>query len=458
MKNFTLLFVALIITFTAFSQSRSALQKLQKQNKEAFSDWPTKSFPKVNIDLILTIADSPTPELVLKNAAAKIKLDSIVSINLNTGTQEWINDWKDEFNYDASTILKESVEKEWDKTTGTWKIIGKSVLTYNTAGQITKMNLFSIDEKDGALKNDTRMDYFYSSNGRVDSVYTYNSEKENTWELTSRNYYSYNAAGKVTQVVAWVFDEDDKEWLSMMKTKFVYNSNGKRTEYNLYYTFDGEEILFTQTLYTWNSSEKLVSEKSSGLNFLTASFEKRDSTVYTYNAAGDQSKVIEYIWDKQKTAWVPEYQDEYIYGNLNFSDIVYPYLTYYFIYVINPDYFNFQKAMVEVHESKYIDNAFVLTDKSKYFYSGTTSAKNENLVQDEVRFYPNPASDNVTFTWNQNFESMNLRLYEIKGSKILEKEISSNEPIYLGHLDRGVYIYVLMNGQNLIQTGKVVLK
>ncbi len=458
MKNFTLLLIAVLITFTALSQSKSALLKLKKQNKEAYSDWPTEAFSKLNVDLIFSIADSHNLDVGLKNATAKIKLDSIVSENLKTGTQEWINDWKDEFSYDASMKLKESVEKEWDTITGKWEIIGKSALTYNAAGQITKMNIFSIDEKDGMLKNDVRMDYFYSSTGRVDSVYNYNLETGNTWELTNKSYYSYNASGKITQMVAWAFDEDEEEWLPMMKTKFVYDSNGKRTEYNMYYSFDDAELLFFQTLYTWNSSGKLISEKSSTLNILTSSFDKSDSIVYTYNAAGDQSKVVEYRWDKPKTAWVPEFQDEYIYGNLNFSDVVYPFFTYFFIYAINPDYYNFQKAMVEIHESEYKNDAFVLSHKSKYFYSGTTSVNNENLIHDEVRFYPNPASDKVTFTWNQSFETMSLRLYEMKGSKILEKEISSHEPVSLGHLDRGVYVYILMNGQNQIHTGKVVLQ
>jgi hypothetical protein len=460
MKNFTLLLIALLIAFTAFPQSKSALQRLQNQNQnqEVFSNWAKKSFSNSNIDLILATVNSLNQNMVLKNAAAKTKLDSIVSVNYNTGSQVWSNDWKDEFNYDSSSRFKESVEKEWDAVTSTWIIIGKTVLTYNAAGQITKMNIYSIDENDGKLKNDGRLDYFFSSTGRLDSAYTYNSENETTWELTTKNYYSYNSSGKVTQSVIWSFDEDEEEWLPMMKTKYAYNNSGRRTEDNLYFSFDDEELLFLQTLYTWNSSGKLISEKSSGLNFSTFSLEKTDSIVYSYNAAGDQSKAIEYIWNQQNSMWVPEYQDEYIYGNLNFSDIVYPYLTYFFIYNINPDYYNFNKAMVEVHESKYMNNAFVLTDKSKYFYSGTTSIENENLIQEEVSFYPNPASDKVIFTWSNNIGSMDMSLYQISGSKIMEKQILSQEPVIVGHLERGVYVYKLMNGQNLIQTGKIVLK
>lgn len=74
-----------------------------------------------------------------------------------------------------------------------------------------------------------------------------------------------------------------------------------------------------------------------------------------------------------------------------------------------------------------------------------------------VKFYPNPATTNITFEFQKGKESsFNLQIYNFLGKKVLEiKNTAVSNQVNLSDFDRGVYIFQLrdFNGK-IIESGK----
>ncbi|MET0637206.1 MAG: T9SS type A sorting domain-containing protein [Chitinophagaceae bacterium] len=74
-----------------------------------------------------------------------------------------------------------------------------------------------------------------------------------------------------------------------------------------------------------------------------------------------------------------------------------------------------------------------------------------------VKLYPNPATTNVTFDFQKNFQrGMTLTIFSFLGKKMVETQnVTEKTNIPLADFNRGMYIYHITdpNGK-LIDTGK----
>jgi hypothetical protein len=74
-----------------------------------------------------------------------------------------------------------------------------------------------------------------------------------------------------------------------------------------------------------------------------------------------------------------------------------------------------------------------------------------------VRFYPNPASAQITFDFQHSYEKgYSLQVYNFLGRKMIEQNnVSDKTTINLTEFNRGVYIYKLFDKSGrLVETGK----
>jgi hypothetical protein len=74
-----------------------------------------------------------------------------------------------------------------------------------------------------------------------------------------------------------------------------------------------------------------------------------------------------------------------------------------------------------------------------------------------LRFYPNPATTNITFDFQGVYEKgYSLQVYNFLGRKMIEKSnIEDKTSINLTDFTRGVYIYKLFDKTGkLVETGK----
>ena len=87
--------------------------------------------------------------------------------------------------------------------------------------------------------------------------------------------------------------------------------------------------------------------------------------------------------------------------------------------------------------------------------------KSENYLYASDRIqvsqiYPNPATDSISVTLSDGFDSGKIIFYTILGQKVLEKTISTQSPtISLKNLNSGIYFYKI-ESNNFSKNGKII--
>ena len=82
----------------------------------------------------------------------------------------------------------------------------------------------------------------------------------------------------------------------------------------------------------------------------------------------------------------------------------------------------------------------------------------ESFSGDDFIIYPNPASEYITVSLPEKFDSGTLYIYSIFGQKVLEQKITpQSSTISLKFLSQGMYLYK-MESDGLSKTGKIIKK
>jgi hypothetical protein len=104
-----------------------------------------------------------------------------------------------------------------------------------------------------------------------------------------------------------------------------------------------------------------------------------------------------------------------------------------------------------------LDEDWVATDRTVFYYSDeiSTSAPEKHLT--ELMVYPNPASDHVFVKWD-GFRQLSLEVYQVTGAKTMEVLVSPGQKISISNLQRGIYIYKLLNNSHVVHSGKLIKK
>jgi hypothetical protein len=73
-----------------------------------------------------------------------------------------------------------------------------------------------------------------------------------------------------------------------------------------------------------------------------------------------------------------------------------------------------------------------------------------------TKIYPNPSEGIISIEYDKNLKSPLLEIYDTKGSVLKIEDINQNK-IDISELNRGIYLYILTDGNN-ISKGKLVIK
>jgi hypothetical protein len=81
---------------------------------------------------------------------------------------------------------------------------------------------------------------------------------------------------------------------------------------------------------------------------------------------------------------------------------------------------------------------------------------NENAVQQSsIKAFPNPFSNQLTFSHTENKQAT-ISLYNFIGQQMYQKTFTNNATINTEQFETGIYFYELRNDKGVIKTGKVV--
>lgn len=459
MKKITLILALVTFAITGFAQTNSGLQdKILKQKVK--NDLVIKQI-KMLTNLPGISTSSTSDPLNQLKSAAKQKLDSVVSWEYDQLSKNWKYDEKMIYEYDNQMRTLGWLGNEWMEDTKAWKTEDKSEFTYGSNGELNKIISYGLDDVSGQLVREAKIEYYYKTDGKVDSILMYSEEPKETETLNVKQYYYYNASGKVMRWELWMVQDDEDEpnfgeWFKGGVFKFEYDGSGKTIKQEHYSVYDVGEMLFSQTLHKYNASGRLDSTIVSSLSFLTSMLERSSCTAYQYNAAGDVSVEIYSTWDADAVKWIEVDKYENTYGSLSASDVIYPASELLFIAITDPSITLPGKAIASDKTFEKSGENWVQTDKSTYYYSPGGTTKIDELESPSLSFYPNPASESITLKWNGRYTTLNLQVFQINGAKVLEQEIVSDEKVSISQLVKGMYLVKLLDGKQNVYTGKLV--
>lgn len=116
-------------------------------------------------------------------------------------------------------------------------------------------------------------------------------------------------------------------------------------------------------------------------------------------------------------------------------------------------YYNVDGQWVNTH----FDGSLMLRPVFKYFTEWPTHTPAISLQQN-IRFYPNPASDYITIELPNLQEVGELHVYNILGQRVLLKEVTDGSQVELSTLANGTYIMRIMVKGQLIGNQKLVFR
>lgn len=396
-------------------------------------------------------------EILLKSTVASMKLDSTVSKTWNELAGEWQNDMKDEYHYDDEMRNTMWLYSDWNDETDSWEAWSKTEVEYNADGTVGTMLTYESSLESSELKLINKMLAFYDETGRLDSVQHWYTEDQQTWNLEGKQHYSYDNSGKLTEMKMWALEEDEgEEFMSVMRYVFSYNEAGRMETSSMFFQIEGEEMLFFKTNYHYGGDGKLDYTEDWSLSFMSFQLEKSSKTEFSYSNSGDLQSEIYSEWDAASETWIPDSKDEYTYNNFNYSEVYFPsYLLFWGIVEETPVS---GKAIAEIETMEWMEGTSKVTDKTIFYYSEGTNTFADKPVNVNFSVFPNPVSEKVTFNWSGNQSELSLEIYQLTGSRVLEKTVNSGQPVSLAGMENGIYLFKLKNGKQSIHTGKLVKK
>jgi len=433
MKKITLLlFTAIFMVNIIFAQSVNTGQKVMANQINAQELLPGSRManPLFQFNFPLVFPNSPEKQL---KSAGTIKLDSVIISKHSSVSEHWTKLNKQFFEYDNELRLVKIATTSGLNDSGIYP--ETALFKYNSAGLVDTVKLYYIGDQ---MKDMSQYGYIklsYDDSGKLLKSYSY-VLYNNNWELYMGYNYTYNQSDKVIEIFLeenwWAY------WTSLHK--YTYDQEGKLIRY------EEEPWYSILTTYNYDAEGNLIEENYQDW------YQKRKH-LYYYNQDGDRVKSERYYWIDNE---LQEHSiEEYSYLDLNYSDLA----------DMNLSILNLTNELDEV---EYIPNKLIssITEdgkKTEYFYSSITD--DSKILTDiketqhlEFTLYPNPVTDQITFTWNEGLPVLNLKIYLITGACVIDKEIFSNETVHLEKLNTGVYLYKLTDKNTVLKSGKLIIK
>jgi len=377
------------------------------------------------------------------NENQQVALETRFTWDVENGT--WINHSRREHEYDQMRLISMTIYS-WNETIKDWQGSYKFAFTYNQSHQIeteiyadwnaidlwVEMYRDEYDYTEGKLielvssqkfnPHDEWMytykkEFEYNSPGQL--IYENNFAYQDTgnWRLYSRQGYTYDAKGYITEELSEYWNAEDNIWLPTSLDQYMYDLEGHETSY--YW-------------YNWNNTDQ--------------NWEGFYGGTTGYNQYGDRTESVDLQWNKILMDW--EYREKTVFNYdlaVDFANVLWPYPE------SDPSDL-YQRMPVSAQSYRY-EGDWTLRDSTVLRYSIRTSAI--MLAIETLTISPNPAHDFIQFSMPDIKENSTLNLYSADGKLITTSNIFENTKVSISALPPGFYIASIQNG-NALFIGKFV--
>ena len=435
MKKMALLFLCSIFcTYYAIGQSEISSTNFPKKlfTAKGSSQMEKQFLDKVNM---IVTEEIQSQKNRVRNDDFVEKLDSLILEE----EEKYV------YTYDENGLTRTKTISYWRYQTNEWGDGEKYEYEYNADGDLILEKIYMANHPDPGFIHTHKAEYTYNASGELleeiishydDNVYSLSEKKtsyyENSLKIadTSFIYYDIDATWYPEGAISYTYNEDDNLiaintsllddiWMEIGKIEIEYENElisvitifdcdeeGCYEYMKMELSYDGNDVLISITTYEMDYYENDEGEEES---------EWFADTKYDFN------------YDSQ----IPSSS------------------------IMVPEWYTFDYKIENVEISYFYENGWEVEEEYSFYYSGfTTVGIHENTIRD-LKIYPNPVSNNMTISMEENYKTITFELYSMDGKKLLEKQINSSESVSMEGLSKGLYIYnITADGKK--QSGKIV--
>ncbi len=448
-KLFTLTSLVLMFSLASFANFwhplkmnagnfRNYFQQVQKINRQ--SNLKSVEVTKLRLDSV--VSENGARSVYAYDSHGNTVLEETYS--RESSSDPWIGEDKTENSYDVNGKLVEYIASGWDEDTNGWALLMKGEMIYG-ANQLLSVWIISQWDADGGkwekqMKSEVDK---YDSNGNMlkSTLYLWDASGEKwtaagggeatydangnvileTGDFVGMKYkseYEYDADGNLTVQIKYDWNATDSKWIKSSKTEYTYYDDGK----------DHEEIY-----YEWKDD--------------LGKFVEFDKTEYIFDADGNMVSEISTHWSDVSNVWNNSTKQEYVCDNAySVSDLIVP---------VDCEFCANQIHKVNTVKYYSWGGKWDHGGDAVLYYSEHDMTVAKLLNGESIRVFPNPATDFVTVTLQQNSNPVQFELFDIKGHKVLNKEVVTNQKVSLKGLSNGLYFYNLISNQEKV-SGKLI--
>ena len=395
---------------------------------------------------------------LIDDPTGKQKLDSLVEFNFNETTQAWDKKFtKDAYLYDNNFNETLYVYSSWSDDDNAWKELGKEISNYDAHGNLTDYieYVWGVNEQMNPFVKET---YSYNNkNELIENVYHAWKNSLNDWAFVEKTVYSYDDKGKrlsdsiyykYSGSEKWVLSKKvDYQYLNDELLHYIYKSEWDKntkewinTEKTWYLYGNIDWLLYTITDYKWDNTN--------------AEWKRYKVSGYSYDDNGE----VNYYTETTRDLTLGKYSsnsEKYNFDyNMSFDELVLPYVLKNYHQI----YFHHKVINKQLRIRDFEANTWNQYRDIKYYYSPAEKPTVlEEVKQEKINVYPNPAIDRITIQNLNTRQQSTFKLYNNQGVKVMTSALSSNGNINLSGLKAGVYYYQVVC-ENKVQNGKLMIE
>lgn len=366
----------------------------------------------------------------------------------------------------SQNSLTHKIIEFYDSDEDTFTEFSRQEYTYLTNGQLKSATNYS--NLTGASNIGSRELYTYDGNGNVtETLYSSWNESLNEWNNREKNVTTYTN-NRMTRTVdydwengQWTEDDktdfgyvganidtfnsyewDDGQWINDFRGNLSYNSN-KLKEFISEEFENGAWTLNEKNIYIRNATTGKIEDIISQI-WNETDWENDSKISYALDTNGNRKAENYFEWDDDST-WKLDGKVEYTYDTTALmSDYNRPFFFFFFanflfseIGLVDTPHHN--KVLTNLL-SGYEDSEWEPGLKTTYYYSDDTMSLNDLSDNNFITVYPNPVKSTLNISLDKYTEA-GVSLYDLNGRLILEKRLQAlNTRLNIETLNSGMYV------------------
>ena len=411
-------------------------------------------------------------------------LDSLEINEWIDGQGIWEPNVKQEFTYDASENIDESLFYIWSSNTSSWQLFSKNEYTFDSNGHLIQI-IASYQLSPNIWTLSTKTEYIYNSSGNLmlETNYQWNPI-DNIWLNSYKHELTYDNNQNTILDLGYEWFPSINQWVNSYKDEFFYTNNVLTSEINSFWNYGMSQWDYNSQWLYYYSMDQLITEIRNQWDFMTTDWLNESKYDYTYNPDGSLDFEVSQLWNLNSSQWENLYKDDFQYdgnGNLTqeislewtgtpgewveyrkdeyvfelaftLADIITPIL---YLDNVNLSYIPFNNMPIGYFGYDYVNQTWEATDNALFFYSNYNNPLNveDSNLEELFTVYPNPTKDKLVINSIMPIDA--VEIYSVLGEQI--KSINSGfDNISLYDLPNGIYLVAIQSGTS--KTVKKIIK